>query len=116
MSLLRLSGMEFHAYHGCYESERRDGNRFIVDFECEYDMERAARSDALEDAVNYAKIYDIIKEQMSVPSNLIENVAFRILRAVRLSFPGLERASVTVSKCNPPLGGTCGSSSVTMTF
>lgn len=114
--MIRLSNMEFHAFHGCLESERREGNRFKVDFECDYDMQQAAVSDDLKYAVNYAVIYDIVKEQMAVPSNLLENVAFRILKAVRRSFPNLERATVTVTKFNPPVGGRCESASVTMSI
>lgn len=115
-SVMRLTGMEFFAFHGCLDSEREQGNDFRVDFECEYDMDLAARTDDLRHAVNYAKIYDIVKEQMSVPSSLLENVAHRILSAVRRAFPSLEHASVTVFKLNPPVSGKCASSSVTMSF
>lgn len=114
--MMRLSNMEFYAYHGCLENERTQGNRFSVDFRCDYDMTMAAQSDDLRHAVNYSEIYEIIREQMAIPSNLLENVAYRILNAVRISFPSLEHASVTVSKLNPPLSGPCESSSVTMSF
>ena len=114
--MMRLSNMEFHAYHGCLESERTRGNRFRVDFECDYDMSMAAQSDNLQHAVNYSDIYEIIREQMAIPSNLLENVAYRILKAVQSSFPSLEQATVTVSKFNPPLSGPCESSSVTISF
>lgn len=114
--MVRLENMEFYAYHGVLESERLEGNRFCVDFEYEYDMAAAAASDSIDDAVNYAIIYDIVKEQMTIPSNLLEHVAGRILGAVRRRFPQLEHASVTVSKYNPPVGGKCSRSSVTMKF
>lgn len=32
LGAIELTGMEFHAYHGCLESERTEGNTFIVDF------------------------------------------------------------------------------------
>lgn len=113
---MRLTNMEFRAYHGCLESERKEGNTFRVDFECEYDMTEAAVSDNLEAAVNYAEIYDIIKAEMSHPSNLLENVAYRIVQAIRNKFPQIESGAVTVSKYNPPVEGKCGSSSVTFRF
>lgn len=114
--MVRLNGMEFHAYHGCLESERRDGNRFRVDVEYDYDMTEAAKSDNLDYAVNYADIYNIVKEQMAVPSNLLENVAYRITEAVKRSFPKITSMTVTVTKFNPPVGGEAESSSVTYSF
>ena len=33
--IIELEGMEFHAYHGCLEKERREGNTFLVDFHAE---------------------------------------------------------------------------------
>ena len=29
---IELEGMEFHAYHGCFEEEKTSGNLFVVDF------------------------------------------------------------------------------------
>ena len=36
VGIMELSGMEFHAYHGCFEKERAEGNLFVVDFRAEY--------------------------------------------------------------------------------
>lgn len=38
--IIELEGMEFHAYHGCLEKERREGNTFIVDFHAETELKR----------------------------------------------------------------------------
>lgn len=108
--------MQFYAYHGCLESERRDGNRFSVDFECDYPAAAAAEYDDLSDAVNYALIYDIVKAEMAIPSNLLENVAWRILSKVREQFPAVTGARVTVTKFNPPVDGEVVSSSVTLRY
>ena len=32
IGIIELTGMEFHAYHGCFEKEREEGNLFVVDF------------------------------------------------------------------------------------
>ena len=42
---MELSGMEFHAFHGCLESEKKEGNLFVVDFKARYHLGAAARSD-----------------------------------------------------------------------
>ncbi|MCI1779210.1 MAG: dihydroneopterin aldolase [Bacteroidales bacterium] len=114
MSRIELKDMEFFARHGCFEQERRIGNNFMVDFWYESDFSTAAHSDDINDAINYQDVYTIIKEQMNIPSSLLENVAFRILSAVRKKFPAIRDAGVSIDKINPPLGGKLYSSRVVM--
>ena len=114
--IIELEGMEFHAYHGCLESERLNGNLFTVDFRGEADLRRAAQSDALEDTINYGAIYNIVKTEMAIPSDLLEHVAGRIVHAVSTEFPQLSRFSIRVSKKNPPVDGPVQWSRVTLTY
>ena len=79
-------------------------------------MTAASESDDLEDALNYQLIYNIVKEEMSVPSNLLEHLAGRILRHFQRMFPEITSATVSISKLNPPLGGEVGASRVTMSL
>ena len=116
LGTIELLGMEFHSYHGCLEKERREGAGYLVDFSCRYDVSRAVVSDELEDTLDYGCIYSIVAAQMAVPSNLLENVAYRITEAVKRSFPKITSMTVTVTKFNPPVGGEAESSSVTYSF
>lgn len=111
---IELEGMEFTAFHGCLEHERREGNLFTVDFKGEVDISKAAETDALEDTLDYGKIYDIVAEQMRTPSNLLENVVYRIASAISREFPYIGQFSVRVSKRNPPVSGTAAWSRVTL--
>lgn len=111
---VELTGMEFFARHGCLEEERREGNTFRVDVSYAYDGEKAAKSDDLAYAVDYAAVYAIVKREMDITSNLLENVAFRILKALESEVPGITGLSVSVSKKNPPVGGPCEWSTVTV--
>lgn len=101
--ILELEGMEFYGYHGCLESEKTNGNRFVVDFMAEIDAEQSAESDRLEDCVDLAKVYEIVAGQMQHRCNLIETLAKRIVRAIEAEFPELAHFSIRVSKQNPPL-------------
>ena len=104
--------MHFKAYHGCLEAEKTEGNNFIVDFSCEYDTSSAEKSDNLEDTLNYAEIYDIVAAEMSISSNLLENVAGRIADRIRIFHPEIPSFEVKVTKLNPPVSGRVESSSV----
>lgn len=112
---IELVGMEFHAFHGCLEEERREGNTFVVDFRGKADLKKAAKSDNLEDTIDYSKVYEIVAAEMAKPSNLLENVAARIVDAVKRADLGFWFVLVRVSKKNPPVGGTCSWSRVTAT-
>ena len=116
IGIIELEEMRFWAFHGCLESVRRNGNLFLVDFRGELDMRKAAESDSLEDTVNYGLVYDLVKEEMSVPSDLLENVAGRIVRRIAERFPEFVRFSVRVSKRRPPVEGPVQWSRVTLTF
>lgn len=112
--VIELEGMEFKAYHGCLEQEKVRGNSFIVDFRGELDLSAAAESDNLNDTLNYAEIYEIVAYEMSIPSELLENVAGRIVKEIERRFPQLIAFSVRVSKKRPPVEGITQWSRVTL--
>lgn len=105
MGIIELEEMRFWAFHGCLESEREKGNLFLVDFKGRMDFSKAAENDSLEDTVNYALIYEAVKEEMSKPSDLLEHVAGRIVKAIGEKFPEFTEFTVRVSKRRPPVGG-----------
>ena len=113
MNKIELKDMEFFSKHGCFEEERIIGNRFVVNLAVYGDFSAAAESDCLEDAVNYQTLYDIVKEEMDIPSHLLENVAQRTVTRIKKQFPVLEKITLTIDKINPPLGGKLYASSVT---
>lgn len=115
IGVIELEGMEFKAYHGCLEQEKVRGNSFTVDFRGEMDLYDAAESDNLNDTVNYGEIYEIVAEEMSIPSELLENVAGRIVKAIESRFPQFVSFSIRVSKKRPPVDGVAQWSRITLT-
>ena len=114
LGIIELEGMEFKAYHGCLEQEKVRGNAFTVDFRGELDLSAAAESDNLNDTLNYADIYDIIAYEMSIPSELLENVAGRIVKEIEKRCPQLVSFSIRVSKKRPPVDGVAQWSRITL--
>jgi dihydroneopterin aldolase len=78
----------------------------------ETDMEIPMESDNLKDAVNYQRAYEIVKQEMQKKSHLLEHIAGRILNALYAEMEGIKKATVKVSKVNPPVGGRVNSVSV----
>jgi dihydroneopterin aldolase len=114
MGLIQIENMEFYAFHGHFKEERIVGNKFLVDLTIETDMKLAAESDNLKDAVNYQRVYEIVKAQMGLKSHLLEHIASRIIESIYAELSGIEKITVKVSKMNPPMGGKIGSVSIVM--
>jgi dihydroneopterin aldolase len=115
MIQILLENMEFYSFHGHYAGERKIGNRFLVSVNIDTDMQKPAETDRLEDTLDYREVYETVKEEMQVPSNLLEHVAGRIVDALYRKFSTIKKVTVKVTKLNPPLGGKTEGVSVVIT-
>ncbi len=104
-SYIKLKEMQFYAYHGVMEQERLIGNYFTVDLILKADISKAASSDHLEDTLNYASVFQLVKEEMHISSNLLEHVAGRIISRLKKEFPAIEKIKLSIAKQRPPVGG-----------
>lgn len=114
MGQVALEGMEFYAFHGYYDEEQKLGNRYSVDLYVKADLRAAGTSDELPSTVNYVVLYQCVQEEMLIPARLLEHVGHRILDRVLAAFPHIRAAKVSVAKFNPPFGGICRQSRVTL--
>lgn len=114
MSVIEIEGMEFYAFHGHFDVEKIAGNRFLVNLKIEADLNKAGQTDKLEDTLDYQRAYLIVKEEMAIPSDLLENVCSRIISRIKTEFPEAQKVTVKVSKMNPPMGGPIEKVSVTL--
>lgn len=108
---IKLTDMEFRAYHGCYDLEQKVGNRFVVDLEIATWQEDIAADDVTK-AVNYLTVYGVVAHQMTLTQRTIEAVALNIIEALKAEFAQIEGLRCEVAKLAPPLGGKIGRVSV----
>lgn len=102
-----LRQLRFHAFHGVLDQERRVGNDYVINVVAECDFAHAMQTDELEDTVNYAEIYRVVKEEMAIPSKLLEHVAGRIGERLFNEFPSLQSLDISIMKVTPPFGADC---------
>lgn len=111
---IELDGMDFHAFHGCYELERLTGSHFEVRLRITAPLGRVAADDSVAEAVNYLTVYEVVAAQMRITQHTIERVAQNIIVAVRARFPQIGSVECRVTKLAPPLGGKVQRVSVTL--
>jgi len=105
MNCIELKKMLFYACHGVMEQERIAGNTFRVDLKLYLDLSKAIESDKLEDTLNYADVFSLVKDEMAIPSNLIEHVAGRIVQRIKQKYPCVSKITIRLAKINPPIEG-----------
>ena len=80
---IELRGILLRGYHGVLDEERREGQRFIVDVELDLEHEQAARTDAIDEAVDYRRVVARVREISDARAyHLLE--AFSAARAAAL--------------------------------
>ncbi|MDR1937795.1 MAG: dihydroneopterin aldolase, partial [Tannerellaceae bacterium] len=74
--------------------------------------EEAVSSDDLNATINYASVYYLVKNEMNIPSRLLEHAAGRILHSLKKHFPQITEIELSLSKLNPPITGDIRSAAV----
>lgn len=105
MGVIKVNNIKLYAYHGCLEEEAKIGSWYRVDVEVKANLKKSSRTDDLSDTVDYVHLNHIVNEEMNVRSKLLEEVAQRILNRFFKEIKLLRKATVAVSKINPPIGG-----------
>jgi len=102
--IIRLVGVEAIGFHGVLDSEREQGQTFIVDCELEVDTSKAVVTDDIHDAADYAEVAKLINTQIqSEPVNLIEVLANRIAGEIVEKFQTVRAVEITVHKPQAPI-------------
>lgn len=115
MGIIKVENIRVFAYHGCLKEEAKIGSDYLVDLEVEADLQKSAKSDLLRDTVDYVFLNKIVREEMLKPTHLLETVAKRILIRIFNEDQIVNKATVWVSKLNPPIGGDVEKVTIKMT-
>ncbi|HEX9825094.1 MAG TPA: dihydroneopterin aldolase [Flavobacteriaceae bacterium] len=115
MGIVKVENIRVFAYHGCLKEETKIGSDYRVDLEIKADLQPSAKSDLLRDTVDYVFLNKIVRDEMLKPTHLLETVAKRILVRIFEEVPIVIKASVWVSKLNPPIGGDVEKVTIKMT-
>ncbi|RLZ10458.1 dihydroneopterin aldolase [Faecalibacter macacae] len=105
MGTIILENIKIYSNHGCLDEEARIGSDYLVDLEARADFSKACESDELVDALDYVTLNNIVKEEVSIRSKLLEHVCKRVLDRIGQELTTVTYAKIKLSKVNPPIGG-----------
>ena len=115
MGIIKVENIRVFAYHGCLKEETKIGSDYRVDLEVKADLQTSAVTDKLTDTVDYVLLNKIVKQEMAKPSHLLETVAKRILIRIFNEDKLVKKATIWISKLNPPIGGDVEKVTIKMT-
>lgn len=101
-----LSNLAFYGYHGVLKAENQLGQKFFIDAELALDLTKAGESDDLQKAVNYAEVYELIKDICENREyDLIEALAEDIAQEILAQFKRVDEVMIKVKKPEAPVEG-----------
>lgn len=113
---IEVNNLRLFARHGVDPQERIVGNTFEITVHVQYPITEAMKRDHISTTLNYARLVDVIKEVMRTPSSLLENVAYRIYKAIINEFHLIEGGHIRVAKIAPPIKGELDSVAVSLNW
>jgi dihydroneopterin aldolase len=101
-----LNDIRLFGFHGVYPLEKKMGNEFLVNLILNVNL--PSTSVSLDETVDYAQVFSIVKEEFSKPEELLENLINRIANVLSHTFPQISEIDIRVMKTNPPIEGFTG--------
>ena len=111
MITVHLHNLQFNDFHGIFKEEKILGNEYMVDASVIFHEETEVIT-SIHDTIDYADIYNIIKERMNVPTPLLETVVMEIGNEIHNEYPQARSINISLKKMYPPIEGIRGSAGV----
>lgn len=105
-SKIIIENLKIFAKHGVLPEENIIGTYYIINVEIHANLWIASETDILTDTINYAAVNEVIHQEMSIRSRLLEHVIGRIFKALEKKFPKkITYIKIKLTKNNPPMKG-----------
>ncbi|MDE5840124.1 MAG: dihydroneopterin aldolase [Muribaculaceae bacterium] len=114
---IQLRDVMLYGSHGVLPEERVTGNQYRINVRLRIDA--SGYDDSIDDidvTVSYAEVYELLKQIMSVPSALLETVAFKFGKAVLRKWHNVKSGEIEIVKTVPPIPEMIGEAGVKYVF
>lgn len=112
MAKIELQDIRFYSNHGCLEEEAKIGSEYRLDITVETKIDEAAKSDELEDAVDYCSLTEIGLRIAKQRHKLLETVVRKIGIEIIKTHASVKKVKVSLGKINPPINANVGTVTV----
>ena len=113
MISIELKDVRLYARHGFYKDEPRTGNIYHVDLCVKYE-EGNTKFHTLADTINYVELYEIVRQRMEASTHLLEKLCDEIVQQIKLQYPFIAEAMISVYKIQAPIENFEGKVGVTL--
>ena len=103
-----MRGLQFYSFHGLYKEEKKVGGEFVVDVWAKFPAETHTLN-SIDETVNYAALFAIIKEEMDQPRELLETIAQSIAERIYAKYSVIKEVEIRIEKKRAPMIGLNGS-------
>ncbi|MCR4850455.1 MAG: 2-amino-4-hydroxy-6-hydroxymethyldihydropteridine diphosphokinase [Lachnospiraceae bacterium] len=102
--IIEIRGLKVFANHGVYESEKENGQIFLVDITMLVDLCKPKTTDDLSDTVNYASVCEFAADFLkNTAYDLIEKAAYELSKELLIKYNNIEMVNIKLHKPNAPL-------------
>lgn len=102
MITIHLHNLIFFSFHGVHEEEKILGNEYEVNADVQFHEEHA-QIHSLCETINYVDVFEIIKDRMKIPTQLLETVVMEIGNSIYEKYNYVRSINVSLKKKHPPI-------------
>src|SRR6185503_15886809 len=104
---IELRHLEFTSFHGLFEEEKKTGGEFVVDVWAKFPAEDHLLK-SINETVNYAALFAIVKDEMNQPRELLETIAQSIAEKIYAKYGVIKEVEIRIEKKKAPIVGLKG--------
>ena len=109
LSAIHIRNINLWAHVGVLESERVNGQSFILDISFWLDLDEASKLDQLDKSIDYSEVIKVVQKlSFEIKGLTIEYFSDQILNVLE-SLYGKVPMNIRLKKCSPPIHGFTGS-------
>ena len=109
LSAIHIKDINLWAHVGVLESERINGQSFVLDISFFLDLDQASKLDQLDKSIDYSEAIKVVQKlSFEINCLTIEYFSDQILNLLE-SLYGKIPINILLKKCSPPINGFTGS-------
>lgn len=102
--IIEINNLKLQAFHGVLPQEHIVGNLYSIDLSLTTDFSEAMATDQLDGTISYAEVAEVVKQEMLIPSQLLEHVGSRIVKHLKNRWGSkIKGIDLRISKLSPPI-------------